>query len=152
GTLVLVDDVNTRFASDDRFVTHTSAGNQLDTWTVDWTAPEDAPETVTIYAAGNAADGNFSPTGDYIYTASFTMQREGVANEPEATPLAARLDAVFPNPFVETATVAYALDRPMAVTLTLYDGVGRVVRVLEEGARGAGTHTVPVEAAGLAAG
>lgn len=152
GTLI-VDDVNTRFAGgDEHFATHTSTGNQDTTWTVGWTAPVEAPETVTIYAAGNATNGDFSPTGDYIYTTSLTMQRSGVANEPEAVPLAARLDAVFPNPFVETAAVTYTLDRPMAVTLTLYDGVGRVVRVLEDGVRSAGAHTVPVEAGDLAAG
>lgn len=153
GTLVIVDDTNTRFAAgNEAFVTHTSAGNLESTWTVGWTAPEDAPESVTIYAAGNAANFDFSTSGDYVYTTSFTMQRQDVANEPEATPLAARLDAVYPNPFADAATVSYTLDRPMAVTLTLYDGVGRVVRVLEEGTRGAGPHTVPVEAGALPAG
>ena len=152
GTLV-VDEVNTRLAGgDEHFATHTNASNQDTTWTVDWTAPVEAPETVTIYAAGNAANGDFSTGGDYIYTTSATMRRSGVANEPEAVPLAARLDAVFPNPFAETAAVAYTLDRPMTVTLTLYDGVGRVVRVIEDGVRGAGTHTAHVEAGDLPAG
>lgn len=153
GTLVIVDDLHTQFAGgDEHFVTHTAAGNLQTTWTVGWTAPEDAPETVTIYAAANAANGNFSPTEDYIYTTSVAMTRETVSNEPGAAPLAARLDALFPNPFAEAATVAYTLDRPMAVTLTLFDGVGRVVRVLEEGVRGAGSHAARVEADGLPAG
>lgn len=153
GTLVIVDDLHTQFAGgDEHFVTHTAAGNLQTTWTVGWTAPEDAPASVTIYAAANAANGNFSPTGDYIYTTSEVMERETVSNEPEASPLAARLDALFPNPFAEAATVAYTLDRPMAVTLTLFDGVGRVVRVLEEGVRGAGSHAARVEADGLPAG
>ena len=153
GTLVIADAANTRFATDAaQYVTHTSAGNQQTSWTVSWTAPDDAPETVTIYAAGNAANGDFGTTNDYIYTTSVTLERSTVANEGQATPLAARIDAIYPNPFVESARVAYTLEQAGPVTVTLYDGVGRVVRVLEAGARGAGDHTARVDAAGLAAG
>ena len=151
GTLVRLDEVNTDF-SDPNYITHTNAGNEQSTWTVGWTAPDDAPASVTIYAAGNAANFNFSPTGDYIYTTSFTMTRSPVSNEDEAAPLAARFESVYPNPAVSAATVAYTLDRPLDVTVTLYDGVGRTVRVLEDGARGVGAHTVAVDAEGLAAG
>ena len=150
GTLVLVD-TTTQFASD-TYVTHNSDGNMRTSWTVGWTAPEDAPETVTIYAAGNAANFDGGPFGDYIYTDSLTMARVAVANEDEAQPAAARLGSAFPNPFAAATNLTYTLDRPMAVTVTLYDGVGRVVRVLEEGARGVGTHPVEVSGAGLAAG
>jgi hypothetical protein len=41
-------------------------------WSFDWTAPADPPDDVTFYAAANAADGNGSTSGDYVYTASFT--------------------------------------------------------------------------------
>lgn len=151
GTLVILDETNTQFATE-TYVTHTDVGNAESTWTVGWTAPDDAPDEVTIYVAGNAANFNFSPTGDYIYTDSFTMTRNPVANEDAAAPLAARFESVYPNPAVSSATVAYTLDRPLAVTVTLFDGVGRTVRVLENGARGAGTHTVAVNADGLSAG
>jgi hypothetical protein len=153
GTLVIVDDENTRFSSgEQKYVTHTTAGNAQTTWTVGWTAPTDAPETVTIYAAGNAANGNFAPTGDYIYTTSATLSRSGVSNEEEATPLVARVEAIYPNPFVRAATVELTLERATPVTVTLYDGLGRAIRILEEGTIGAGAHTVRVERDGLAAG
>lgn len=151
GTFVIVDDENTQVMGDN-YVTHKSAGTGQSTWSVGWTAPEDAPETVTIYAAGNAANFNFGPSGDYIYTTSETMQRAAVSNEPEATPLAARLDAIYPNPFAESATVAFTLDRAMEVTVTLYDGVGRAVRTLRSGQSAAGPQTVDVRAGDLAAG
>jgi hypothetical protein len=113
GALVIVDSDHTRFASGEQeYVTHTSVGNQQTSWTVGWTAPADAPETVTIYAAGNAANGNFSPTDDYIYTDAVTLTRMSVANEDEAAPLAARVDAIYPNPFVQRATVEYTLGQP----------------------------------------
>lgn len=153
GTLGIADAVNTRFASDEeKYVTHTSAGNQQTSWTVNWTAPVDAPDAVTIYAAGNAANGNTSPTDDYIYTDAVTLMRSTVANEDEAAPLAVRIDAVYPNPVATAAQVAYTLDQALPVTVTLYDGVGRVVRVLESGVRTSGAHTTPVDVQGLAAG
>ncbi len=37
-------------------------------WTFDWTAPSSAAGEITFYAAGNAADGQVTPEGDYIYT------------------------------------------------------------------------------------
>ncbi len=74
GTLVIADPVNTQFASGDaNYVTHTAAGNQRTSWTVRWTAPDDAPNAVTIYAAGNAGNGGDGPAGDYIYTDAAVM-------------------------------------------------------------------------------
>jgi len=153
GTLVIVDDENTRFSSgEQQYVTHTTAGNAQTTWTLGWTAPVDAPESVTIYAAGNAANGNFSPTGDYIYTTSATISRSSVANEDEASPLVARVEAIYPNPFVHAATVDYVLEQATPVTVTLFDGLGRTIRVLDEGTKAAGSHTAQVRGEGLAAG
>ncbi len=155
GTLGLADTGNTQFASGDgNYVTHTEDGNQLSEWTVQWTAPADsvAPESVTIYAAGNAGNGGEGFFGDYIYTDSTVVTRRTVANEDEAAPLAARLEAVYPNPVTAAATVAFTLDRPRPVAVTLYDGLGRTVRVLSEGPRAAGPHTLRLATDGLPAG
>lgn len=153
GTLVIVDDENTRFSSGEgQYVTHRAAGNAQTTWTVGWTAPADAPESVTIYAAGNAANGDGGTTGDYIYTSSATVARSSVSNEEDATPLVARVEAIYPNPFVRAATVDYVLEQAMPVSVTLYDGLGRAIRVLDEGTKAAGSHTAQVRGEGLAAG
>jgi uncharacterized protein (TIGR03437 family) len=61
-----------------QFVTHTQAGTRLGTtgaatFEVDWTPPEADVGAVTLYAAGNAANGNNANTGDHIYTASLTL-------------------------------------------------------------------------------
>lgn len=37
-------------------------------WEFQWTAPDTDVGPITFYAAGNAANGNFTATGDYIYT------------------------------------------------------------------------------------
>jgi hypothetical protein len=39
-------------------------------WTFNWTAPAQRVGKVSFYAAGNAADSNGVPSGDYIYTTS----------------------------------------------------------------------------------
>lgn len=47
----------------------TAAGtNNENGWEFQWTAPDTDVGPITFYAAGNAANGNFTATGDYIYT------------------------------------------------------------------------------------
>jgi len=83
GEITVTDEANTQFASDagggatdPQYIEHTSQGTargQKDTGPVrsfDWTAPATGTGTVTFYAAGNAANGNATNTGDFIYTTS----------------------------------------------------------------------------------
>ena len=54
---------------------HTSAGSAQGTddenqWAVEWTAPDADIGPITFYAAGNAANDDFTASGDYIYTTS----------------------------------------------------------------------------------
>jgi uncharacterized protein (TIGR03437 family) len=61
-----------------QFITHTSAGTRNGTpggatFQFDWTPPATNAGPVTLYAAGNAANGNGSPTGDQIYTTSVQL-------------------------------------------------------------------------------
>jgi len=55
---------------------------------------------------------------------------------PEATYLAQN----YPNPFNPTTRIAFGLSAPGNVSLKIYDAAGRLVRVLIEGARPAGTY------------
>jgi len=48
----------------------TFAGNRSASWRVDWQAPEIETGTIWFFAAGNAANNNGSPAGDYIYAIS----------------------------------------------------------------------------------
>ena len=54
------------------FAEHTALGSTLSTpganvWILEWTAPEGATAPVGFSVAGNAADDDASPLGDYIY-------------------------------------------------------------------------------------
>ena len=70
-----------------------------------------------------------------------------VAQSPEAdvfapgtAPSATRLLANIPNPFNPNTTIHFELAQPSEVEVSVYDVMGRKVRVLVEGERAAGLH------------
>lgn len=73
----------------------------------------------------------------------------------EATPgpvSEAWLDAPVPNPAQATTTVAFTLDAPRPVRLSVYDALGREVAVLVDAVRPAGRHEAALDGAGLPTG
>jgi Mg-chelatase subunit ChlD len=65
---------------------------------------------------------------------------------------ATRLEQNRPNPFNPTTVITYRLGETGEYTLTLFDALGRKVRVLETGAKPAGTYTYVLDATGLTSG
>ncbi|HYE95829.1 MAG TPA: choice-of-anchor V domain-containing protein, partial [Rubricoccaceae bacterium] len=130
GTLDLGGSTRIQFADGlPEWVTHTGTGNADTSWTFFWRPPAvGGPDTVRIYAAGNAANTDFTPSGDYIYTASHAMARMIVGTEPGPAPGALAVEGVFPNPVRSSAEVAFRLRRAAPVSLALRDGRGRLVR------------------------
>ena len=75
GSFEVSDAANTQLkdANSKQYIMHTAAGsaqgtNDENQWTLKWTAPDTDIGPITFYAAGNAANGDFTFTGDYIYT------------------------------------------------------------------------------------
>ncbi len=127
------------------YVKHTAAGTQFGqteqgTWLVDWTAPAVGTGDVTIYLAGNAANGNFSTSGDRIYATAVTLTEVSATgvSAPEAI---ARLHPNFPNPFNPRTVVSFTLDEPATVELAVYDLRGLRVQTLYSGSAPTGTHS-----------
>jgi hypothetical protein len=79
-----------------------------------------------------------------------------VASEPGTTPgvpaEGLALTAVVPNPAHGAAAVTLTLDRAQAVTVAVYDTLGRRVATLHEGDLSAGMHPLTVNAGALAPG
>jgi len=84
GTIIVTDPARTQTVSSGigggrTYIEHTfngsnpSATNQ-GRWTFRWRAPATSVGRVTFYAVGNAANGNGSPVGDFIYTATAVTQ------------------------------------------------------------------------------
>ena len=102
---------------------------------INWNAP-------LAYLAG-AVEALFSPTG--LPTAGEPRQGEAAPQRPPALG--------YPNPFQQAATIRFSLVEPGPVSVTVYDLLGRTVRVLaDEEVRPAGTHEVAFDAGGLPSG
>ena len=152
GTLELVDPTKTRLVTDN-YVTHTEDGLAQDAWTVRWVPPANETRPVTIYAAGNAGNGDGEKEGDLTYTASWTLASgTKTAVEEEPTPKAFTLARAYPNPFHTATTISYELRHAAPVTLSVYDALGRRIRLLSLGMQAAGAHQIRLDAEGLAAG
>lgn len=78
GTLIASDATNTQIKTQNniQYIEHTQAGTQAGagqgSWTFNWKAPDTAAGAIRFSAAGNAANGNGSNQGDFIYTVSVT--------------------------------------------------------------------------------
>ena len=97
-------------------------------------------------------DGNWRWDGGYYYKVVAAdihgnespwslLAPEGVTDvdSPKA-PAATYLAQNFPNPFNPSTRIGFGLKAPADVSLRIYDAAGRVVRVLVEGNRPAGTY------------
>ena len=78
-TQVICEDTGPKpCSSGPQFIEHTSAGTRIGTkggaiFEFDWTPPSSNAGPVTLYVAGNAANGDGTPGGDLIYTASVQL-------------------------------------------------------------------------------
>lgn len=60
-------------ADKDKYIEHTYKGTKKKNWKVKWTAPTDAADPITFYAAGVDADGKGYETNDYVYTTTLEI-------------------------------------------------------------------------------
>lgn len=132
------------------FVSHYTAGFKV----FDVSDPASPVLADTYDTSGYSGDGFDGAFGVYPYAPSgnvyvtdhpnglyvFGVEREAptAADVPTG---GARLSS-HPNPFNPATTIAYVLDRPGEVTLTVYDARGRRIRTLVDGRRAAGQHEV----------
>ncbi len=109
------------------------------------TQVSDASETLTPDTR-EYLDNAVSPGARYRYTVGARMPdgREIVSRPAmvSVASLALTMSQNYPNPFNPTTTIEYVLPEAAAVTLSVYDGKGRLVADLENATRPAGTHTV----------
>ena len=81
-----------------------------------------------------------------------TTNATGVATENEELPEAIALHPNYPNPFNPTTTISYTINQPQTVRLSVYDVLGREVRVLVDELTSAGLHHVSFDAGTLSSG
>jgi len=82
GSLAVSDVTNTKFVTsaflNREYITHTSNGTTLSTWTFDWSAPSSGD--VTFYVATNRTNANAQNTGDVVYVSEHTFNAPSSAN------------------------------------------------------------------------
>ncbi len=66
-----------------QYIEHTMAGINSNVFEFNWVAPANPMGDVIMHAAGNAGNGDLTPSGDYIYTTSATSSP---ANNPPPPP------------------------------------------------------------------
>jgi len=148
GALESIDaNTQTSTAGDRVYGKQTSTGTQLGTteqagWTMRWTAPGAGTGDVSIYLAGNAANGDFTNDDDRIYAISQAFAENDISAAPLPAVAAARLLPNYPNPFNPRTTISYELSSEQPVRLVVYAIDGKQVRTLEQGVRSEGTHEV----------
>lgn len=76
----------------------------------------------------------------------------GIEEKETHAPLDFRLLQNYPNPFNGRTVIRYVLDRRMKVKISVFDVLGREVRVLFNGDQAQGAHTVPFDASSLPSG
>ena len=79
GTWIVTNTTNTQIHSSGTHMSHKNAPNNIfDTFTFSfqWTAPAAGTGKVTFYTSANAANGNGSTNGDYIYTTNLMVEEE----------------------------------------------------------------------------
>ncbi len=146
GTLSALDG-NTQTASSGSrdYAKQTSSGTQSGTtsqasWTMRWTAPAAGTGNVTLYMAGNAANGNGATSGDHIYADSFSWAEGTASPVPMPVLAGAELGTNYPNPFNPRTTLVFELARAQEVQLAIYSVDGRLVKQLVNGYRAEGRH------------
>jgi photosystem II stability/assembly factor-like uncharacterized protein len=97
-----------------------------------------------IHMSDNALVGDCNGDGQDLFTVGVDVL--------ESLPTEYRLYGNYPNPFNPTTTISYSLPQPAEATLTVFDLLGRQIRVLASGTQPAGTHEVTFDAAGLPSG
>ncbi|MEE9554340.1 MAG: choice-of-anchor V domain-containing protein [candidate division Zixibacteria bacterium] len=148
GSVNITDATNTQLSISNgkSYVKHTSTGtyqgnsNGPVNWSFDWTAPSNPSDSIIFYAAGNAANNNFSNSGDYIYTTSFTsyLNSTAVDDDPFASLPSHFESGNYPNPFNANTAINYNLPYAGHVTLEIFDIRGRMVESLADGFQDAG--------------
>ena len=81
-----------------------------------------------------------------------TTNNIGTATEDALFPDAFTLYPNYPNPFNPSTTLAFTINRPQAVRLSVFDILGREVRVLVDAMTPAGLHEVRFDAGSLSSG
>ena len=110
-------------------------------------------DRIRFFNDGRPNWGEGNPGQGSLFVNSL-MISEGEATSIDGTELAHgfRLEQNYPNPFNPTTNITFTLSEAQHISLSVYDMLGRQVRVLENGVMAAGEHNIHFDASNLNSG
>jgi hypothetical protein len=124
GTFTITEPTRTKLCNANKAVTHTANGNvpngNSNSWSMDWTAPDPAPDLIKFYAAFNAGNGDGTSNNDVVFQTELTVSQfhTNIADNylEENT-------SFFPNP----TSGAVTIEAPMGSNFQIIDINGKVI-------------------------
>jgi hypothetical protein len=144
GTLVVVNaDTQIQNQSGIQYIeqTQTSYANSKSTWTFNWIAPSSAVGDIRFSCAGNAANGDLTQFGDFIYTTTATSSAPS-ANPPLVTYFA---HAAIGGGYTTSFTLLNTGTTPLSGKLILTGQDGTPLTAQETSSSGAATTASSVD-------
>ncbi len=134
------------------YITHKNPAphhSGADMWTFQWTAPTTGGSDITFYAAGNAANGNGTTTGDFIYTTSKTLTSSSVSVDDKT--LFSSNMRVYPNPVQNILAVDFTLPESKANTaiLQVFAADGKLVSTEKKEVKAFSANTIYADLSGF---
>jgi hypothetical protein len=117
---------NSKIVGDE--ATHSNSDSR--SWTIDWTAPDAAVESVTFNYAGNAVNGNFGTSGDDptpIESKVVNKQTTAVSTDEIAKLFNFEVMQNYPNPFNSETQIQYQINSPGDVKMQIFDINGKEI-------------------------
>lgn len=116
-------------------------------WIPTWPLPEQTAGFLKYSAALTAPDGK--PYGDPYW---FTLVPTGIKSTPAGVPAKFYLSNNYPNPFNPSTTIKVSLAKSGVMSLRVYNVLGQLVRVVDQGFKSAGEYTYNISMDNLASG
>lgn len=134
------------------YITHknpTPLENGKDKWTCEWTAPASGAGDVIFYAAGNAANGNGSTNGDFIYTKTKTLTPSPTSVD-EKDLFVQNLN-MYPNPVQNVLSVQFTLQNNLhnQARLEIFNLEGKLLKTELHNAKAFFDNTIYADMSGF---
>lgn len=97
-------------------------------------------------------DTNGEPRPALFWLGDYFASRRVTTEQPEHWPTTATFSSIYPNPLTQSGTIVYTLEKATAVTVEVYDLMGRLVQTLQSGYQLPGEHTVSFSSADWSSG
>ncbi|MGV3597413.1 MAG: choice-of-anchor V domain-containing protein [Bacteroidota bacterium] len=131
GTIVLTDTNRTKLVGDKKYITYTSNGvdgQDSNSWTFDWIAPQAGTGDVVFYGAFNSNfDGHKGD--DHTYLSTLRVKEVGTASLPTLPAIVTNV-SVYPNPARDYIDVSFTPTISSAITVDITDLNGKQVALV----------------------